>query len=577
MSFETAGATISVEEGCDGVCTETSDLLGVVMGILSGFALVVGLMSSLVSSWTNYLAKAFRQRDSVAKEQTYPPGRDPFYLIYSLQYVATILATDRGQIPESLRHYADKFQWAIFQIKFGDNSNLRKTCDIEVRDQLFGTAVVCSIIFFGSFLLRECARFLIGKWSRGQIGIRNSPGFLCLGHWELVWFLIMSFGWSISAGKAIRSDCVGWEIIGITILIFLPFTGLCICHFMIKFAVEWEPVAIFERSKDHPAISTIVDLSHLYLPLHGHAGRWKMLPGTNWPNFLQVFSKYIEVFRKDLYYYGSYVLLKKICTGLVYAVPKPSTAAILLCIVNVVEALTLVLTQPHVEFKLYLRGALQSVVMLIVAALLVAHAHNECSDAALTLTTVVVTFILLIVAIVDQLFTASQELGAAMENTKLISQPHPPFDLPDRLLRVRSEDGNTLSPHKTLNAPRSESGSMDAELLMQGVHERLRETQEESWGRGSIIGGREEDGARRRGSTQPLAISSMPAAQGTASLARRLQAMDVGFEVNPRPGATGGGGVIDRRHVQNIRERLVAMGHWYNPVSQLSASAYLRT
>lgn len=135
-------------------------------------------MSSLVSSWTNYLAKAFRQRDSVAKEQTYPPGRDPFYLIYSLQYVATILATDRGQIPESLRHYADKFQWAIFQIKFGDNSNLRKTCDIEVRDQLFGTAVVCSIIFFGSFLLRECARFLIGKWSRGQIGIRNSPGTL---------------------------------------------------------------------------------------------------------------------------------------------------------------------------------------------------------------------------------------------------------------------------------------------------------------------------------------------------------------------------------------------------------------
>eukprot|EP00286_Rhodomonas_abbreviata_P009087 CAMPEP_0181319236 /NCGR_PEP_ID=MMETSP1101-20121128/17458_1 /TAXON_ID=46948 /ORGANISM="Rhodomonas abbreviata, Strain Caron Lab Isolate" /LENGTH=811 /DNA_ID=CAMNT_0023426811 /DNA_START=408 /DNA_END=2843 /DNA_ORIENTATION=+ len=539
-------ATPLPEEECDGYCLLASLMIG-----LSVFALAAALIFSVLNSWTAFCANVRKQKDTVAKDQTYPPGRDPFYLMHTIQFVATILVSDRGQLPASLRRYGQRFQWANFQVEFRQN-NLRRTCDIAVRDQVLSTAELCAGIFIGTFLLRALINRLLVHWSKKQIGKSCSPGFLCLGHWEVVVFLVMSMGISITAGKAIRSPCAGWVIIGVTIVVFLPFTGLMILHTMVRNAIQSEPVAAFQYSKVPLGSIAAFEFNakHICLPVRGCVGQWKMLPGTNWAGFLQVFGKFFEVYRKEVWYYGSILLFKKIAVGLSYGPKDARAASALFFIANVADSIIMMVTQPHVEFKLFCRGILQSLSMTTIAALLFSHSSGTLSDSLLTISVVLITVVLIIIAIIDQAVTAWDEFRQAKDNVTFLRSNRDPLESYHLVLRTESgsEDSEDFTDRQRMDV----DVLVPCSSLEENSGEAADAQKATTVARTSTAGGGGIAQARR---------------SDVQSLARSLMNMEL--EISNRSATR----IVQDSNIQGIRDRLVEMGHWHNPKVQEAQSS----
>ena len=147
MSANATAAAPPAVPRCVGLCESTARTIGMLFMCISVFALAAGVVSSLVESFTGFRMRVYRSRATVAKENSFAAGRDPFALLYCLQMMALVSlgggtgsATTRS--PAALDAFAGWFQFANLQIpalSLFKHYGLRHTCDDRALDQFLGT------------------------------------------------------------------------------------------------------------------------------------------------------------------------------------------------------------------------------------------------------------------------------------------------------------------------------------------------------------------------------------------------------------------------------------------------------
>ena len=143
----TAAAPPAAVPGCVGICESTARTIGQLFMCISAVALAAGVLSSLVESLTRFRMRVYRSKATVATENSFAAGRDPFALLYCLQVMAVVsLGEGTGgapnRTPAALDAFAGWFQFANLQIparSMFKHYGLRHTCDDGALDQFLGT------------------------------------------------------------------------------------------------------------------------------------------------------------------------------------------------------------------------------------------------------------------------------------------------------------------------------------------------------------------------------------------------------------------------------------------------------
>jgi hypothetical protein len=140
---------------CAGICESTAHTIGMVFMFLSAIALAGGVVTSLLESLTRFRMRVYRSKATVAQENSFKPGRDPFALLHCLQIMAVVSLGDgtaSNRMPAALDAFTAWFQFSNLQIpalSMFQHYRLRHTCDDRALDQFLGTvrASLFAILF----------------------------------------------------------------------------------------------------------------------------------------------------------------------------------------------------------------------------------------------------------------------------------------------------------------------------------------------------------------------------------------------------------------------------------------------
>ena len=130
---------------CAGICESTARTIGMVFMCLSVIALAGGVVASLLESLTRFRMRVYRGKATVAQENSFKPGRDPFALLHCLQIMAVVSLGDgtaSNRMPAALDEFTGWFQFSNLQIpalSMFKHYGLRHTCDDRALDQFLGT------------------------------------------------------------------------------------------------------------------------------------------------------------------------------------------------------------------------------------------------------------------------------------------------------------------------------------------------------------------------------------------------------------------------------------------------------
>jgi len=182
ISLETSAAmdmsTPEPVQACMGMCVSTAKTIGMIFLAFFSLFLGAGIIVSLAESMTRFRFRVYGQRYTIATENSFRPGRDPFALILCIQMFAVLKPSDsldvnQKRLPPAVEEFSSWFQFSNLQIpafSLFKHHGLRHTCDDDVLNQFLGTVRREQFSLYNANLavcLHDCLtfHFIYGRWN----------------------------------------------------------------------------------------------------------------------------------------------------------------------------------------------------------------------------------------------------------------------------------------------------------------------------------------------------------------------------------------------------------------------------
>jgi hypothetical protein len=290
-----------------------------------------------------------------------------------------------------------------FWWKGRDHQNRNCCLARESQYDLGSAAVVCVAATVGSFFLRVFFNALI-RWLKRRKGEEYDHEVLPFPVWELQVFLICFTGLAESAGVAIASGCLVYEIAGAAVLLFL----LLVLAFLAAFVfiavhsktLFWSPIKWkdarakakeeFAARKDGRTWAHWFNQVYLaYLALD-HRGEWDVDDETPQAKvlghrFMERMGGAFDSYQGSSFWMGFWSLLRAIIVCLVLAMVFNSTAnAIIVLVVQSVDYALIWLMFPESQWFQFLLNAYKASINLSILGSILAYTQGILPDEIFT-------------------------------------------------------------------------------------------------------------------------------------------------------------------------------------------------
>lgn len=268
--------------------------------------------------------------------------------------------------------------------------------------ELWGTVVACVSAVVITHFVRRGLNHLI-SWFKRRNGLEDTGRALHFPVWESEVILMFFQGLAESAGEAIASGCLEYEVGGalvLTLLLFFMFGMTALVVIAVKYGViSWKHHPVKETwplAKERlsglggkPLIYRIRRLHECCVLLNGR-GKWvfdRQHHGTKvvGKKFADRFGPLFDEFQGGAWWYGFWAMSKALVTAFILAsVLSPETNAIFILTLNTVDSVFILTFLPDGFWLDFLNNTMVSMVNLCTLSTIVAYVQGILPDAIYT-------------------------------------------------------------------------------------------------------------------------------------------------------------------------------------------------